>query len=181
MLRIIVPSPEMFDYDKDEFVPGGEDYVLDLEHSLAALSKWESVHEKPFLSHAEKTPQEMLDYIIAMAIDPFTPPEVFQRLTEANVAAINEYINAVMTGTTFSDLPGRNHTGETISSELIYYWMFAFQIDKECERWHLNRLFTLIRVANLKNNPPKKMSKQDWAAKQRALNAERRRQTGSSG
>jgi hypothetical protein len=175
MLIIVVPGTEMFDESKQEFVTKG-DVTLKLEHSLVSLSKWESKHEKPFLGKDAKTTEEVIDYIKSMTVTPNIPPEVYQNLSEENFRDINEYIDAKMTATWFHDPPGAPPSRDVITSELIYYWMIAFQIPFECERWHLNRLFTLIRICNVKQAKPKKMSRAEIAARNRELIARRRQQ-----
>ncbi len=180
MLTIIVPGTEMFDETKQEFVTEG-DITLELEHSLVSLSKWESKHEKPFLGQTEKSTEEVLDYIRVMTLTPNIAPEVYLNLSEANIKAINSYIDARMTATWFSDPPGAPASRDVITAELIYYWMITFQIPFECENWHLNRLFTLIRVCNLKQAKPKKLSRAEMAARNRELNAQRRAQLGTKG
>jgi hypothetical protein len=45
----------------------------------------------------------------------------------------------------------------------------------------LNRLFTLIRIANIKQSKPKKMSRSEVAARNRELNAQRKAQLGTRG
>jgi hypothetical protein len=180
MLTVIVPGVEMFDDGAQEFVTQG-DVVLELEHSLVSLSKWESIYEKPFLGKGEKTVEEVLGYVKAMVLTPGVPEEVFLKLSEENIEAINNYIDAKMTATWFSDAPGAPQTREVITAEVIYYWMIAFQIPWECERWHLNRLFTLIRVCNIKQAKPKKMSRSEIAQRNRELNAQRKQQLGTKG
>lgn len=180
MLTIVVPGVEMYDEQQAEFVTIG-DMTLELEHSLVSLSKWESIYEKPFLGKDEKTTEQVLTYVRLMTLTPNIPDDVFSKLSEGNFKAINEYIDAKMTATWFSDTPGAPSSRDVITAELIYYWMITFQIPFECERWHLNRLFTLIRVCNVKQAKPKKMSRSEIAARNRELNAQRRAQLGSKG
>lgn len=180
MLRITVPMQEAYDEAKEEFVVS-EGFELELEHSLVSLSKWESFWEKPFLSGEEKTEEETRAYIKDMVITPGVPPEVFERLNQKNYDDINRYIGAKMTATWFSDTKKESPNGEKITSELIYYWMISLNVPFACENWHLSRLLTLIRVCNLKNQPKKKMSRQEAARQQRELNAQRRAQMGSKG
>ena len=180
MLTIIVPGVEMFDEQSQEFTTKG-DVVLKLEHSLVSLSKWESKHEKPFLGKGEKTTEEVLEYIKLMTLTPNPPEDVWEKLSGDNVKEINDYIEAKMTATWFSDPPGAPQSRDVITAELIYYWMIVFEIPFECENWHLNKLFTLIRVCNIKQAKPKKMSRSEMAARNRELNAQRRAQLGTKG
>lgn len=173
MLTIIVPGPEVYDHSSEEFTTT-DDFVLELEHSLVALSKWESKYEKPFLEAKDKTGEEILDYIKCMVLNPELPEDLFSRLSEENFEAINAYLNAKMTATWFSEQPGAPRTREIITAELVYYWMTIFNIPFECENWNLNRLFTLIRICNIKSAKPKKMSRAEAAARQREMNAQRR-------
>lgn len=181
MLTITVPGPdEVFDEGTKEFTTQG-DVVLELEHSLVSLSKWESKFEKPFLDRGDKTSEEVLGYIKAMVLTPDVPEEVFHRLSEENIKSINAYIDAKMTATWFNEPPGPKTNREIITSELVYYWMTVFHIPFECETWHLNRLFTLIKICNLKQEKPKKMSRSQIAARNRELNARRKAELGTTG
>ena len=181
MLQLkVVLSPEGWDEKKQEFVEP-KTQILQLEHSLVSLSKWESKWCKPFLSNTAKSVEETLDYIKFMTITQNVKPEVYDHLTQANIDQINKYIEAPMTATTFSEDKNSKHNREIVTAELIYYWMIALQIPFECQKWHLNKLLTLIRVCNIKNAPPKKMSKRDVMSRNAALNAARRKQLNSKG
>lgn len=179
MLRITV-STELYDEKTRRF--GSEEfYTLELEHSLASLSKWESKFEKPFLSDKDKTREEILWYIGVMIQDPNFPPEVFTKLSQDNLDEINNYISAKMTATWIKEDPLKKNNKAVITAEIIYYWMISLNIPFECQHWHLNRLLTLIRVCNEKNAPPKKMNPALRAQQQRQLNEERRRASNSNG
>ena len=180
MLEIKIPETEQWDELKQEFVYT-KAQTLQLEHSLVSLSKWESKWCKPFLSKEDKTFEETIDYIRCMTLNRHVPDEVYGFLTRSNIKQINEYISAPMTATWFSqDTTGRG-SREQITSELIYYWMIALNIPFECQKWHLNRLLTLIRVCNLKNQPSKKMSRREIMSRNAALNAARKKQLGTNG
>lgn len=182
MFQLEVPiSPEGWDEVKEEFV-SAKTITLQLEHSLVSLSKWESKWHKPFLSNTNMTSEESLDYIRCMTITKNVNPEVYRNLTKANVDAVIEYINNPMTATTFSNLKKEKTNNEVVTSELIYYWMTAYNIPfDECQKWHLNRLLTLIRICGIKNAPPKKQSKGEIMRNNAALNAARRARLNSRG
>ena len=181
MLQLIVPiSPEGWDDEKQMFVEPKKQ-VLQLEHSLVSLSKWESKWCKAFLSKQDKTQEETLDYIKCMTITQNVDPDVYNHLTNANMAQINKYIEAPMTATYFSNEQKSGGGREVVTAELIYYWMIALQIPFECQKWHLNRLLTLIKVCNVKNQPPKKMSRREATSRNARLNAARRQQLNTRG
>ena len=181
MLCITVPPIEKWDEQKEEFVVVEKAQQLCMEHSLVSLSKWESKWCKPFLSTKDKSTEEILDYIKCMTINRDPNDRVFDRLSRANVEQITDYIKAPMTATRFSQDRNAKTNKEVITSELIYYWMVALNIPFECQKWHINRLLTLIRVCNIKNQPPKKMSKRDIMSRNAALNAARRQQLNTRG
>ena len=180
MLKIIIPSTEMWDEVNEKFVYSKEQ-VLQLEHSLVSLSKWESKWCKPFLSKENKTFEETIDYIRCMTINQNIPDEVYNCLTGENIREINEYISAPMTATRFSNDAMGKGSREQITSELIHYWMIALNIPFECQKWHINRLLTLIRVCNIKNHPSKKMSRREIMSRNTALNAARRKKLRTNG
>jgi len=180
VLIIYVPFGEET-YDEATEKYKREKFELALEHSLVSLSKWEAFFEKPFLSDKEKTNAEVYWYVRAMTVTPDVPEEVFENLSAENFEDIDKYINAKMTATWFSDGPNQRRTSQTITAELIYSWMIDAGIWKDCENWHLARLFTLIRVRGQQNAPQKKMSRNEILQKQRELNAQRRAKLGTSG
>lgn len=181
MLKILIPSCEFFDERTSEFYTIKEQ-ILTLEHSLVSLSKWESKWCKPFFGREEKTTDETIDYIRCMTLTQNVKPETYKGLTNENIEKINEYIKAPMTATWFSNNNRKNGLGQMITSELIYYWMISLNIPFECQKWHLNRLLTLIRVCNEENSKgDKKVNKKDIARQNAAINAARRKKYNSKG
>lgn len=180
MLRITLVGTEFFNEETETFETF-DDTVLELEHSLLSLSKWESRFKKPFLSDAEKSKEEVLFYVECMVISSDFSPSMLSKFSSDDWNKINAYIESSESATTFGMMPETKGKGEVITSELIYYWMVAFQIPFETERWHLNRLFALVRICNLKNSKPKKMTRGELARKNRELNEARKAQLGSSG
>jgi hypothetical protein len=180
MLHITIPAVEQWDEVKQEFVYT-KDQTLSLEHSLVSLSKWESKWCKAFLTKQEKTFEETLDYIKCMTITQNVDPKVYNYLTNENIDEVNRYIEAPMTATYFSEDKTSKISREQVTAELIYYWMISLNIPFECQKWHLNRLLTLIKVCNIKNTPPKKRSRKDIMSSNAALNAARRKQLNTRG
>lgn len=175
MLRITIPGKELWDEIKEEFVYK-KGQTIQLEHSLVSLSKWESKYCRPFLSKQDKTYEETVDYIKFMTMTQNVDPEVYENLTDKNIQEIKKYIEAPMTATHSSEDKKPKISREPTTAELIYYWMVALNIPFECQKWHLNRLLTLIRVCNIKNQPPKKRSTKDIMRRNSAMNAARRKQ-----
>lgn len=183
MLEIIIPAMQMelFDEKTNRFIRiSTKDTTLRLEHSLVSLAKWESKWGKPFLSKKEKTFEETIDYIKCMTLTQNVNDDVYSALTMKNVEDINAYIESPMTATTFPKEQSKRN-GEQITAELIYYWMIAMNIPMECQKWHLNRLLTLIKVCSVKNQPPKKMSQREIMNRNTALNQARRQKLNSKG
>lgn len=180
MLTVHVPIGEEF-YNEETKEFFCETFPLKLEHSLFSLSKWESFFEKPFLSDTEKTSEETFWYIKAMDLSTETPPDVFAKLSTANVEEINKYISAKMTATWFAKRPDERRSTDTITAEIIYSWMISLNIPFECQHWHFNRLLTMIKVCSEQNAPKKKMNRREMLAQRQALNAQRKAQMNSSG
>lgn len=174
MLHLTIPAREYYDENTNEFIQIKEQ-TLTMEHSLISLSKWEAKWKKPFLSKERKSPEEVLDYLRCMTIGREVDPLVYRSISQENVDAVVEYINDPMTATIITDLTPRTGRNRIVTSEVIYYWMIAQNIPPEYEKWHLNRLMTLIKVCSIENNPnKKKMSRSEIARQNHAINAARR-------
>lgn len=180
MLQIIIPATELWDEKREIFI-NTKEQTLQLEHSLVSLSKWESKWCKPFLSKEAKTIDETIDYIKCMTITQNVDPDVYYAITRNNIEEVNKYIEAPMTATTFSKITNGKPNREQITAELIYYWMIALNIPFECQKWHLNRLLTLIKVCDIKNQAPKKMGRNEQLRSNAALNAARRKHYNTKG
>lgn len=180
MLRITIPSTEFWDEVKQEFVYT-KAQTLQLEHSLVSLSKWESRWNKPFLTKQEKTLEETIDYVKCMTLTQNVNPEVYNYLTNSNINEVNRYIALPMTATRFFEEKKTQGSREQITAELVYYWMIALNIPFECQKWHLNKLFTLIRVCDVKSRPTKKHSRREIMKRNAALNAARKKKWNTKG
>jgi hypothetical protein len=183
MLEILVKKQELFNNDTNKFINISKDTTICLEHSLVSISKWESKWHKPFLSKEKKTNEEIIDYIKCMTITQNIPNEVYSCLSNENFIEVNSYIENSMTATTFYSFGKcKKLSSEVITSELIYYWMVSNNIPFECQKWHLNRLLTLIRICNNKNSASNnKMPKKDVAREYAAINAARKAKFNTKG
>lgn len=182
MLKIHIPETEAYSDRYEKFINVKATDIV-LEHSLISISKWEAKYHKPFIdNNVEKTNDELVDYIRFMSLSSNVDPNAFKVIPQKEMDRIIEYIKDSQSATTFSDEKNGRASREIITSELIYYWMVALQIPFECQKWHINRLLTLVKICNIKNNPDKhKMSKSDIYAQNRMLNAKRRAKLHSRG
>lgn len=181
MKTITIPETEIYDETTNHFTYIKEQKLV-LEHSLVSISKWESKWKKPFIHQTELSIEELKDYVRCMTLTQNVKPEVYNALTAPMLNEIVAYMNEQQTATWFSNpTDNKQKNGEVITSELVYYWMTAANIPKECEKWHFSRLMTLIRIAGEKNQPPKKMKKNDIYKQNHALNAMRRAKLKSRG
>ena len=176
MPKIIhVPEQEFYNEVANEFIYIKET-TFKIEHSLVAIAKWESKWHVAFLDDKiEKTDEMILDYIKCMTISQNVNPNIYNHLPKETLEEINDYIGDPMTATTFTNTHNTTNNGEFITNELVYYWMIAQNIPLECEKWHFNRLMTLIRVCSEKNAPKEKMNRQEILKSNRALNEARRK------
>lgn len=179
MLPITIPASEEYDANNNTIIeiPGK---TIQLEHSLISVSKWESIWHKSFMN-TELKGEELISYVKCMTINSNIPDKVYYGLTQKNLDDIINYIKDPMTATTINNPEKKTKSRDIITSELVYYWMISLQIPMECEKWHFNRLMTLIEVCNIKSETPKKMSKKDIMSRNRQLNAARRAKHNSKG
>lgn len=183
MLQIVVPESENWD-EKTQTFHNSKRQVLQLEHSLISLAKWEALWGKAFLSGEARTSDETKSYIQCMTLTQNIDPSIYSFLTPENIQEVNTYISNPMTATKFFNEEKQKMgivKGDAITSELIYYWMVSLNIPFECQKWHLNRLLTLIKVCNIKNQPAKKRSRAELMRRNSDLNAARRKQMNTSG
>lgn len=180
MLTITIGGIEQYDEINNEFTTS-KVHTLTLEHSLVSLSKWESFYCKPFLTKKGKSYEETVYYVRCMTLTQNVNEEAYSNIDDTIISQVNEYIDAPMTATTFSKTNKQTPNRETVTAEIIYYWMIALSIPLECQKWHLNRLLTLISVCNIKNQPPKKLNKKAILNQNAQLNAARRAQYNTKG
>lgn len=177
MLKIIVPAGELFDPQTGTF-SYTKPVTLTLEHSLVSISKWESKWKKPFVGQ-DHTVEEFTDYIRCMTLTQNVDPSVYPLISQTNLKEIQKYIEDPMTAAVIrSDDNGRRST-KFITSDLIYYWMVEAGIPFDpCQKWHLNRLLTLIRIIGIERKTDNKKSKAESARQHAAINRARRAKRG---
>jgi len=181
MLHIEIPESELYDEGRNIFIKAFKGQSLTLEHSLVSLSKWESKWCVSFLATEKKTREQTESYVQCMTLTQNVDPAVYKYLTRHNIEEVNNYILEPMTATTFTNHEPTKINNDIITAEIIYYWMIVFQIPFECQKWHLNRLLSLINVCNIKSKPAKKMTLQERIAMQQKINAARRAKFNSKG
>ena len=179
MLKLNVVMSEGYDEATNKIVV--ESVVIELEHSLASLSKWEEEWKIPLLSTQEKTEEMNVSYLRCMCLTPDVPPDVFYNLTEKQQTEISTYLEDQHTATWFSNTP-QARSGEVITAELIYFWLSSFRIDWQAQYWNLSRLLTLVQVFSVKqDNNPSRQSHRSRQADIAKENARRRAELGSKG
>lgn len=175
MISIHINGGELYNEKTEEFITIKEQ-TIQLEHSLVSVAKWESKWQKPFLAQNQKTKDEILDYIRCMTITQNVDPIIYNFIPNDEIEKITNYIESPMTATWFNERPGqKGNNNEVVTAEIIYYWMISFNIPVEFQKWHLNRLLTLIKVCSIKNAPKDKMKKSDILNRNRAINNARKK------
>ena len=180
MLKITIPGQEFWDEEKEVFV-NTKGVTLQLEHSLVSLSKWESKWHKPFLGTGDHPGAATVESRRCIPLTQNVNPSVYDFITNEIIGQVSDYIDDSMTATWFSKEDKGSPNREVITAEIIYYWMIALNIPFECQKWHLNRLLTLIRVCNVKNAPPEKLSQKEITKRTAAITAARRKAHKSNG
>lgn len=180
MLQLKIDDASFYDERTESFLDI-KGQTIQLEHSLVSISKWEAKWKKPFLSREPKTREETIDYIRFMTITQCVNPLLYTLITDEMVEKINTYIDDPMTATTIRKTEGKGSARGIITSEEVYYYMTAYQIPFEAQRWHFNRLMTLIRVCDEHNKPKKKGRVGENRANWSKVNAARRAKLGSRG
>lgn len=182
MLKLTIEET-LFNEETEKFVEVGP-FTLELEHSLISLSKWESTFERAFFGPEPKSRHETFTYVMMMHQgDETIPTDILQAINPSHVAKINQYIDSKQSATTFGKMPKGPGPSEVVTSELIYYWLVAYQIPFDVETWHLNRLLSLLRICNIKQSGKKerKLPKHEVAQTYRDLNEQRKKEHGTSG
>lgn len=176
--RIHIEKQEMWDETKEEFVYT-ESGDLFIEHSLYSINLWEEKYHKPFMVKDNKTNAELLDYIRMMTLNS-VDDSIYSKLSKETIEEINAYMEDPMTATTFSKEEEKEFSkrmNRFVTAELIYYWMTAENIPFECDRWHINKLLTLIKVCSIENKPEdkknKKLTQADLTARRAEMEARR--------
>ena len=176
-ITITINKQELYDEKTNTFSSIDKNYDILLEHSLLSISKWEAKWHKPYLTDEKKTDEEIRDYIRCMTISPNVPDYLYNYIPNNELNKIVEYINDPSTATTIKEHNVINRPNrEILTNELIYYYMFKLEIPKECEKWHINRLITLLRIFGIKDSDPKanKLSRSELIARNKAINARNR-------
>lgn len=163
-------------------IDGEREVVLQFEHSLLSLSKWEEKHKKPFLATASKKHEEMIDYFGDMLLNPEESPEIVYRLSPEQLDRLTDYINESRTASSVPEDKDSNGVPEIVTSELMYYWLVALEIPfHPVETWHVSRLSMLVKITSFKRQPAKKRNPKellnDWAS----LNQRNKERFGTTG
>lgn len=179
-IPIKVDANEIYNEERGEFVTI-EPQTLILEHSLLSISKWESKWHKMFLETKNKTTEELIDYIRCMTINKGVDPYAYYALSQKNIEEIVAYMEDPMTASYVNDGASSKGPHERVSSELIYYWIFTYNIPMEVEKWHINRLMMLLRIFSKKNSKATAADKAAAAKRRAELNRQRCARLGTRG
>lgn len=177
-LTLELPGEERFDEESSTFI-SMPPCTLHLTHSLYSVSKWEAVYKRSFLDSPPNTPEETMYYVECMSEEPL-PGDFMRRLDRNIQVKIAEYIADGASATHLLDPPSRGGPKDSMTSELIYWYMSQFNIPYECDKWNLNRLLTLIKLSAAKQGGSN-ASASATAAQRAAMNKARRARYNSKG
>ena len=149
-LTINIPKRELFNNATQEFIYLPEETLV-LEHSLISISKWEAKWHIPYFKEEQKTSEQTYSYIQCMCIKGNATMEVIKTLTDQNLLDITNYIHDSMTATKIREEDTKKKEENFMTSEVIYSLMVNYGIPVEFEKWHINRLITLIRILGEQN------------------------------
>lgn len=138
---------------------GEKTIVLQFEHSLRSLSKWESKHQKAWAATPVKEHEELIDYFGYMLLTSGYDNTVIYKLSPEQLDSLTKYINDPQTASSVPPDPEGRRSGEVVTTELVYTWMTLLEINWEAQDWHYNRLMMLISMINYKKQPEKKVDK----------------------
>ena len=172
MLELMIPEMDLWDEGKNCFIKVPKT-VLKIEHSLFAISKWETFYKKPFLSEKDKSHEETIYYIKCMTLNP-VDDNIYHALSNYNMSEIQAYINDKKTATFFLNKDNEK-SRHIVTSEEIYYWMIVSKIPFSCDKWHLSRLMTLIKIFDEKNKKQKPLTEKEIYKRNAELNAARKK------
>jgi len=162
-------------------ISNNEMVVLKLEHSLLAVSKWESKFKVAFLTDRQKTPEQMLYYYQCMLVSPEDSSDLIYALSPDQLKQVVEYITETRTAANIYAASDKLANADTPTSDVIYYWMVSQRIPFEAEKWHLSRLLMLTQIISVKQSKTDKRQSNSAGARWRALSERRRAETGSTG
>lgn len=157
--------------------------TLEFEHSLLSISKWEAKYKKAFMTDRQKTPGELIDYYEMMLMTPGADKRLVYALEPQQLEDLANYINEQRTASSVPVDKNQQGQSETITSELMYYWLTALRIPfQPTETWHITRLLMLVQIVGYKQQPAKEKRKpaevmQDW----RAINERQKKMLGTRG
>lgn len=177
-LNLELPGEERFDEATCTFI-SMPPCTLHLTHSLKAVGEWEAVYKRSFLDNPPSSPEETVFYIECMSEEPL-PGDFMRRLDRSVQVKIADYISDGASATHLLDRPSNGGPRDSMTSELIYWYMSQFNIPYECETWNLNRLLALIKLSAAKQGGGK-VDPRASAAQRAAINNARRAKYNSKG
>lgn len=161
-ITIEIEGRPLFDQRTQSFLPRPKSRQIRLEHSLISMSRWEEETKRKFFSKLDgpQSTEDILFYIKCMSLDGPIDDNLLRCISKKELERVGAYISDNRTATTFAQTNSKGKAG-TMTSEVLYYYIAAFQLPPYVEKWHLSRLLTLIRVANAKQAAAGKKGKKD--------------------